>query len=61
MQPVSPWIRRNLRVRPHGLLSSLYGLVPAGGADLASYGATVTKGLRIHPLRYCHLGCFFNS
>lgn len=32
MQPVSPWIRRNLRVRHHGLLSSLSGSVPAGGA-----------------------------
>jgi hypothetical protein len=32
MQPVSPCIRRNLRVRPHGLLSPLSGSGPTSGA-----------------------------
>src|ERR1035438_8072548 len=32
MQPVSPCIRRNLRVCPHGLLSSLSASVPTSGA-----------------------------
>ena len=32
MQPVSPCIRRNLRVRRHGLWSSLSGSVPTSGA-----------------------------
>ena len=31
------------------------------GRGLAPYRDTVSKGLRIHPLRYCHIGCFFNS
>src|ERR1700690_3347794 len=36
MQPVPPYIRRILRVRSHGLLSSLSGSVPSGGAGSRS-------------------------